>query len=412
MKGMERKVIFFITLSVLVFGIPALGCAASDSGLNKKERIILHQARKALDKDELDKSRNIVMSYLQEDPKNVSPQIFLFLGNIWHQKDKPDRARKAYKKGLQSNASNVSLHLNYAVSCYQTQKYQESGKHFQMAYDLQKNSNKESESKLLYKSASAYYQGQEYTAVKKVLNKLLSESDQVSQDWLTLLVQTHINLKEWNKAEKIANRLIDKDPLNKKYWRILSKCNFQQEDYSSAASNLEIAYYIEAPEDLSQWKQLADIYLYLNAPLKAARFYKKGNGKSVSAKEYEKLADIYSQALRYGKAIEYMDKALQKEASAERYLKKGNYYYEQRKFDRAIDCFQKSAQLDSSKGKVHLLTGFAACEIDRWELAKKSFQKASGFDQYRSWAKGGLAFVQDILEAKKAASQEMVLAQN
>ncbi len=411
MKGIERKIIFFVTLSILVFGIPALSCAASDSGLNKKEKIILHQARQALKNEEFDKSRGIVMSYLQEDPKNVSPQVFLFLGNIWHQKDNPASARKAYKKGIQRDSSNVSLHLNYAISCYQTQKYRESGKHFELAYDLQKKSKKKAEGKLLYKSASAYYQGQKYTAGKEVLNKLLSESDQVSQDWLTLLVQTHINLKEWNKAETIANRLIDKDPLNKKYWRILSKCNFQQKDYSDAASNLEIAYYIEAPEDPSQWKQLADMYLYLNVPMKAVQFYKKGQGKSVSAKEYEKLADIYSQALRYDKAIKYMDKALEKEANAARYLKKGNYYYEQRNFVRAIDCFQKSAQLDSSKGKVHLLTGFAACEIDRWELAKKSFQKASGFDQYRSWAKGGLAFVRDILEAKKA-SREMLLAKN
>ncbi len=151
------------------------------------------------------------------------------------------------------------------------------------------------------------------------------------------------------------------------------------------------------------------MYLYLNAPLKAVQFYKRGCGEDSSAKEYEKVADIYAQALRYGKAVENMDRALEKEANAERYLKKGNYYYEQRNFSKAVDCFQKSVKLNSSLGKAHLLKGFAACEIDRWELAKQSFQDASGFDQYRSWAKGSLAFVQDILEAKKA-TQEMVLA--
>jgi len=78
-----------------------------------------------------------------------------------------------------------------------------------------------------------------------------------------------------------------------------------------------------------------------------------------------------------------MDRALDKEASAERCLQKGNYLFENREFDQAIDAFQRSAKLNPDCGKTHLFKGYAACEINRWELAKRSFEKAREFEDFQ-----------------------------
>jgi len=409
MKKTGTNIVAAVAVLILVLFLSGTVWAKEDSGLGKREKVVLHKANKAMQNQDLQKARKIVRDFLKDSSEDVSGRLFLFLGYTWYQEEKSARAREAYKRGLGHAPGNKELHRNYAVACYRTGKFEPAGKHFEQAYQLSKAQEQGPDYKLLYRAGTAFYQDQDYSTAKGVLQRLLSEAENMESDWLKLLTRIHFNLKEWKEAEQIVNMLLDQDPLNRDYWKMLSQCNIRQSDHAAAATNLEIAYCIQKPDDPSGWEQLSNLYMYLNAPVEAAKCLQRSFFGEVSAKEYEKLAEIYYKALRLDQALKYMDKALDKEETEDRYLKKGNYLYENRDFAKAIDAFRRSADLSPDSGRAHLLKGFAACEIDKWELAKRSFEKAGEFEDCSSSARSGLAFVTDILKAKRATTDETSL---
>lgn len=404
MKKTGTNIVAIVAVLILVICLPRTVWAKA--GLGKREKVVLYKANQAMQNQDLQKAREIVRDFLKDKSGDVSARLFLFWGYTWYQEEDPARARQVYKRGLRHAPKNKKLHRNYAVACYQTGKFKQAGKHFEQAYQLSKPHDQGPDYNLLYRAGTAFYQDQDYSRAKRVLQRLLSETKNTNSDWLKLLTRIHFNLKEWEQAEQILNMLLDKEPLNRDYWKMLSQCNIREKDYAAAATNLEIAYCIQDPDDPSGWEQLSNLYMYINAPVEAANSLQRSFSGKVSAREYEKLADMYYKALRLDKAIKYMDKALDQEETGERYLKKGKYLYENREFARAIDAFRRSARLSQDSGMAQLLKGYAACEIDKWELAKRSFQKAEEFKDCRSSARSGLAFVTGILKAKRAATHE------
>ena len=410
MKKTGMNNIAVMVVSILVLCLSCTVWANEGSGLGKREKVVLHKANKAMQNQDLQKARKIVRCFLKESSGEVSGRLYIFLGYTWYQEENSARAREVYKRGLEHAPENKELHRNFAVACYQTGKFEPAGKHFEQAYQLSKPQDQGPDYEFLYRAGTAFYQCQDYSRAKGVLQRLVSEAENVESDWLKLLTRIHFNLKEWKEAEQIVNMLLDKDPLNRDYWKMLSQCNIRQNDHAAAATNLEIAYCIREPDDPSGWEQLSNLYMYLNTPVEAAKCLQKSFSGDVSAQKHEKLADIYYKALRLDKALKYMDKALDKEETADRYLKMGNYLYENRQFARAIDAFGESAKLNPANGRAYLLKGFAACEIDKWELAKRSFKKAGEFEDCSSSAQSGLAFVTDILKAKRATNDKAIVA--
>lgn len=390
----------FFSVFIIIYFIVLATTTAYGMQLTKKEKIVLYKAQQQVNKNDIEKSQEIISEYLKKhQDKTTSPELYLFLGNSYYDRNNYKQAKQAYFNGLQNHPNNTSLIVNYAVSSYRNQDYQEAGVYFKKAYFAKKTTQNPDQQELLFKSATAFYRAEQLNKSKKVLTEVFKTTDQPNEKWLKLLIRINYELKEWKQLENNINNYLKIHPEQSTYWQLLAQTYLEQEKYVKAASILEIVHNI-FPTSKKDWKQLANLYLYIDDPEGAAKALERGFGQNPDPKECERLAKLYFRSLHYQKALSYINKALQKEETAKRYFMKGEFYYRNREYKKALQAFQESLRLDPKQGKTHLFLGFAANEVGNWSLAKKSFQKASQFNKYKKWAEANVASIEELLTIK------------
>jgi tetratricopeptide (TPR) repeat protein len=373
---------------------------AAGGPLPRMAKNALYYAQQAAEKQENDEAIGILESYLEEH-KTQPPEIFLMLGNILFTQNDPGKAIAVYRQGLSLHPGNPELTLNAAVAAYQAGHFNESALLFISAYNLQPagvDSSKEPD--LLYKAASAHCQEENWPAAETVLLRLTDEAGTVDHEWLKLLVHVQTRQENWADARETVDRLLALEPDDAPVWQLLAQIHIHQKQYRQAAAALEIAYRIESPEK-SGWEDLAELYRYINAPLKAAACYKNAYGTDMDRDQYELLAELYARAFRYENAVSMVQKAIDLKPTAEGYLKKGQYLYRTMKVADAAKAFEHCLQLDPDNPKANLMLGFCSLDLKDWQQARRSFSRAAENEDYRSWAQGRLAVVEDLIAAQQ-----------
>ncbi len=393
-----------LALALAFFGGGAFLPAAADAGEKPKRmapaaRKALVKAQEAVKRQEFSEARETLGAYLAANDDQAPADVYSLLGNTWYLEQQPDKACEAYRRGLARYPENASLHQNFAVASYMNENYAQAGDAFVKAFEL---ADEKPDRALLFKAGAAYYNGEKFELARQSLNRLLAGAEEIQLQWRQLLVYTHFSLKDWDAAESTLRPLLDAEPASAEYWKLLARLHVNRDNHREAAATLDIAYQLKAP-DPSGWGELADLYLYLNAPLRAAKCIKRGFGENPGLEEHEKLALAYARALRYDKAISEMDKAIEKEPTAKRYKMKATFYYKDRRFQKALASFEKVLRHAPEDKWAHLMMGFCAMSLDNYELAHKAFSEAARSETYGSWAKSALAMVDDLIEAREDA---------
>ncbi len=402
----QNKIMPAWALMIALFVAAALMPAPADAAekprrLSPATRSALVKSQEALDQEQYQKAREILSAYLKDHAQEARAEVYWLLGNTWFLQDNLDQACTSYRRGLTCFPKNASLHQNYAVACYLNRDFGAAGDHFVKAFELE---SENPDISLLFKAGSSYYNAENFSRAKQTLSRLIGSAAEVKPEWRKLLVHTHVSLEDWDAAETALTPLLESDRDNPDYWKLLAKLHLNRDDYKSAATALTVAYEIDSAKPQS-WDNLAEMYFYLNAPLKAARCIEKGYGDSLSPAQYEKLARAYARALRYATAVTYIDKAIDKEPTTGRYKMRADFYYRNRQFQKALDSFETVIRHDPEDDRAHLMMGFCAMELDKWDLAQRAFSGASKSGAYGFWAKSALALVDDLIDAKKAAQQ-------
>lgn len=401
MRRIQKKFLCLVLLgAVFLVGLSAALAEAGSSPLPRMAKKALYSAQQATEKQKHDKAIRILESYL-EAHKARPAEIFLMLGNLLFSQKHPEKAVTVYRKGLSLHPENLELTLNAAVATYQAGHFNDSAGFFIRAHELQQilpDAAKEPD--LLYKAASAHCQEKNWADAETILHRLTAGARTVEPDWLKLLVHVQTRQENWKGALQTVDRLLTVDPENTEIWQLLAQLHIHQKQHRQAAAALEIAYRI-TPPDKTGWEDLADLYRYLNAPLKAVACYKKAYGPKMTQKQYERLAELYARAFRYGDAVAMIQKTIELQSSADGYLTKGQYLYRTMKMDDAARAFEKCLELDPKNGKANLMLGFCSLDLKDWLQAKRSFSRAAEHEEYRSRALTSLAVVEDLIAARQ-----------
>jgi len=266
------------------------------------------------------------------------------------------------------------------------------GDSFARAYEIQQKNRKKigDAPQLLYYSAAAYFQGERYPQALKIIERLLNRADlsgQVEQqEWIRLKIHILCQLSRWRTATETLLDLLDRQPQLADYWKLLAQVELHRNRYSQAAAALETSYLL-APPEKSGWLQLADIYLYLNAPLPAARCRQK------TIDEYgpRKIVRLYEKTNRYDLAISQCNQLIARHPCADNYLLKGNIQLKGGMARQSIESFvaatkappcqfdRKNKEVSSIKetqGEAWLMAALAAWQDKKWMLALDFFALA------------------------------------
>ncbi len=341
--------------------------------------------------------RLAVLSKYMKAPKTAIPvEVYLMLGHIQYQQGDTKKALATFQKGHESIPQNENLLLNYGVLSYEFEKFREAGKLFEKLYNLKQ----KQDQKLLFQSAAAYYQAGDLRKAKSLLIELVTNAKEVPENSYKLLINICMELDQKTDAEKWITAYLRTKPDQAIYWRLLAQIRLDRQQLIKAASALEIAYRLEPPKK-NEWRDLGDLYLYLGAPLMAARSLRLANVKNMPEKGHLQIANAYARSMRYDAAIAYLDKVYGKNPGSRILFEKGRLLYEAGRYKDALEVLEQSRRKNPKEGEAYMLMGFIAWTLEDWEKARKAFADAAVFPKYKDQATDAKNIMNDLIELQK-----------
>jgi tetratricopeptide (TPR) repeat protein len=378
------------------FGIAQEAEEEEEPKLPKEALKALYEAQMLMGEDKFDEAIALLNAYLDKRPPDVPMHIYVMLGNCWYAKENFEETLKAFKKAHELDPTDINALSNYAIMNAQTERFIEAAVLFEKLYDLED----PPKSKNLFQAAACYYQGEDLKNSKRVLERLLRLPGTPEHKWYQLIIEISNALEQMEDVERYILEFLTLDPLQAQYWSLLSQIRLDREDLIIGASDLEIAYRVEAPKRQSQWRNLSDLYLYVHAPLMSVRCQEEAQEGDSDPKGYIRIADAYTRVLRYDEAIKTLDEGLKKKVSADLLFEKGRILYDDMRFRQAIDVFKECVKLDSKRGEAFTLMGFAAWSLKSWDEARTAFADASRIPKFRDQANAAIGALDDVIKQR------------
>lgn len=388
-------------VGTLILCLTLLCCLTTraEAKLTFRQNKHLYQAQKALQVGDAGQCVTMIDSYMAEYPDDIPYPFYSLLGACYHQQNKYPKATEAFATALKLQPDDAQLSINLATCYYLDGHYDQAGHQFAHSYQLQQ----DKDPQLLYQSAVAYLQGQHYRKAKHSLTTLINSGTAVKANWYELLLSCHIELKEWQQGQQLLDRLVQQQPEHEPYWRLKAQIALQQEHYVAAASALEVTLRLHGDnrDDLSQ---LAGLYRYLQAPLRAADLLTRAYGTAPATEQSLEVARLYYQGYAYDQALQVVDAALQRTPKDEElHSLKAQLLYDRGSYQQLL-----ALSATSATPRQHLLQGYAAWQLSQWQTARNHFKQALSDRRFRSQARNALD-VLDLLAQAERESKETIL---
>ena len=158
------------------------------------------------------------------------------------------------------------------------------------------------------KEALLYFKEEDYSKTISYLEEALKRKSvfarEIDLDMTCYLAESHYQLKEYDKAEKIYNKLINNDSKNAQYYMLKGECVAKSGDAQGAVKVYEQGW--NHTQDTDFLEKICEIYVEKQNYDKALKYVQKGieqGGETKADFMYGKIV-IYEKAEAYDKAYE------------------------------------------------------------------------------------------------------------
>ena len=259
--------------------------------------------------------------------------------------------------------------------------------------------------------ASTYADQKQWQNALKQIDLALVKAKQPKETWLQLKLALHYELKEMAKCAEVLVYLVAMAPHKEDYWKQLSGILFEIKKDPEALAVLGLAERRGYMTKEADFRNLANMYMFMQIPLKAARVLEHGmelKQVEASEKNLESLANAWLMSREYDKAEVAMKKAAAASNKGELYKRLGQVQIENEKYKDALDSFQKAQAKGGVKdpGELAFLIGVCAVELKQWKTADAALRQAMQHDKTARMAEQWLAHLQDEQQYLAAKSQD------
>ncbi|RLA78481.1 MAG: hypothetical protein DRG36_06240 [Deltaproteobacteria bacterium] len=379
---------------VILFAVLLIAASQSYSAepLPPEAVKVLHRAQECLKRGKAKKGLELLGNFRREHPE-IAHHLFLLLeGNLYWEEGKKEEALERWQRATQLSPRDKASWQNLAQALYELQRYAEAADAFLRAYELSKRR------ELRFYAAVAYLKGKRPREAIPHL-EVLARGREVPEEWLLALLQAYLDVGGLEGAEKVLKRLLSRNPEKVDYWKWLAQIYLKQRRYIEAVASLEIASRLRGGKE--EKRELAQLYLGLNVPLKAARYYEEIYGSDPDPSACDRIATFYLAAHKIEEALAFIDLAIKKEPTAERFLRKGEILYKERRYEEAYQAL-KEATSRGGGGYASLLRGYCAWKMGWFQKAREAFLEAASYPGYKKRAQEALR----IIAGKEGRSSE------
>lgn len=371
----------------------------------------LFTAQQHQEKGEMVKATTTLERYLEKHPNSPDPSVFLMLGNCYFEAKKPAASHAILAKGYALFPKDPALAQNYAVSLAGMGKHATASTVYENAYAVSSPRNPS----LLYWAGAEAYADENFSRSMRLMTRLLASHTPHRRSWLELFAYVSIHQKQTALAQKYLQASLDAKADQPQLLQLLAQIHLLHSRYEKACAALEIAYALKAPRP-TQWRQLARMYLQINAPQQALRCQLKaeraGNSETLSQKtaaRRERHVILTAQQLAESGHSAQAITRLQKrfaispsqavlEAIARIQLQSMDF----------VGCRSTlaTAEKQALSSPTLLLTAAYACWHQKdWKATRSLLQRYAQKVQHKTTAMHIIAYLNSILDEQKAATE-------
>lgn len=246
--------------------------------------------------------------------------------------------------------------------------------------------------------ANAYTQLKRYQKALPYIKKAIRQSKKPNGSWYELNLALYYQLEKYPAAATLLQKLIYRHPDKKEYWDQLSAVYQQTKNYKKALSTLQLAYTKGIMSSEKEILALANLFLYTEAPYKAAQLMDKEIKKNRiknNSKNWEMLASAWQMAKEFDRAVSALESASKLDDRGRLYQKLGSIHVSQENWSKAVKSLNKAINKGGLKDKasVYVLLGMSYFEMNKLESAKKFFLKAQQYSKTKKSAGQWLAYI-------------------
>ncbi len=246
--------------------------------------------------------------------------------------------------------------------------------------------------------AQAHAQLKHYKKALPLVDKAIAESKKPVESWYQLQLALNYELERYQKCAAILQKLVRFYPEKKRYWKDLVGVHQQLKDFKSALAVMELAYQKALLIKSKELTQLANLYLYLDTPLKAAKLLEKElkAGKiERTEKNLELFANSLIQAKEYKRSEEPLKEAAELSKKGQLYVRLARIQIEQEQWKKAQKNLGKGLKKGKlrSTGEAWLLLGVSCYEQNKSVCSRRAFNKAANFKKQKKSAQQWLQYI-------------------
>lgn len=244
--------------------------------------------------------------------------------------------------------------------------------------------------------ANAYAEKKQYSRALPWVDKAIAaKGAKAPESWYQLKLAIHYEQRQFKSAAQVLVTLVSKYPIKEQYWKQLSGVFQEMKDDEEALAVMALAErqgFLDTEKELNN---LANIYLFMDIPYKAAKVMDRAMAAGKMERNYEnlkKLGTAWQLARVDDKAIEVLSQAAEAGRDGDMWMQIGQIYVGQEEWNKAIENLSKAVEQGATRsGEANLLLG-----VSHWNKGDKSrataaFKKAQRFDKTKKQAATWLA---------------------
>lgn len=253
--------------------------------------------------------------------------------------------------------------------------------------------------------ASAYAEKKRWNDALQQVELALQTVKSPKESWLQFKLALHFELKQYPKCAETLLLLIGLAPAKEDYWKQLSSILFELKNDQESMAVLALAERQGFVNEEKEIKNLANVYLLMEIPYKAANLLQRGfDAKALKPEEklLTMLADSWYLAREYRRCEAALKQLAEFTGKGDVYFRLAQLAIEDEEWKKALDYIGQAKGKGSSKsGQMAFMAGIAQFNLKDTAEARKQLAIAGAEDDTRSQAVAWMNYI-DQVEAAKA----------
>lgn len=262
-----------------------------------------------------------------------------------------------------------------------------------------------------------YYQIGEYRKSVTPIDKgiaMVKERGEVPSESLYLLKRAaYFELKDYKGLVQVMRELVRLYP-KKEHWMTLAGAYSELGDTRKQMVIMELLYEAGNLTRAAQIKNLANLYLLHETPVKAAQLLDRHIGDGTLEKSVQNLrllAQAWQQAKEDEKSIDPLKAAAARSADGDMYVRLGQAYINLDRYGEAVDALRQAIDRGQLRrpDQAHIMLGLSLFELQKYRPAKQAFQVAERDKRSRKAASQWIAYIDSEIERQEALSGDALM---